>query len=402
MNILFLTHNTPGRNARGGGLVFSWQNIMSLVRLGHEVHLVIAEPNHPLDADLRDAVASVTYCTPVSPNARSLDRLLARVFRPETMMFRFPDWMGVRAQVEAALTRVGPELVWADWIGSLLRLPEDRPPIVYGHLDFIHQLKAVRRRVHAGRIRRPDPLTAAQLERVERRLVSACDHAVTVSATDAAIFERLHVPSTYMPVVGQPIPAPQHAPPSPPRAFLLGRSNTAMNAARRALRDQLWPKLGDVREQLSWHQLGEVPTQRTELWRWVESVFTIHGYVEDLGEVLRPTDLCLVPYRDDTGFRAKFVTAAGYGMVNIGYVETFACAEEFAPGENCLAARDDAHFVELLRTYAEDAQLRERLSRASRATYERRFGLEAQLPTYETILNSAIANSSARRRRSEP
>lgn len=157
------------------------------------------------------------------------------------------------------------------------------------------------------------------------------------------------------------------------------------------MRDRLWPKLGPVREQLSWHQLGEIPGQKTDLWRWVESVFEVHGYVEDLGEVLRPTDLCLVPYRDDTGFRAKFVTAAGYGMVNIGYTETFDCAEEFVPGENCLAATDDDHFVELLREYAADADRRMALSRASRATYDRCFGFDAQLPTYETILNSVVA-----------
>ena len=393
LRILHITHNTPGRNAKGGGLVFAWQNITALAQLGHEVHMVIAEPNGTVDDDLREACASVTYGVPVTPAPWQLvDRAIDRVFRPETVMFRLPGWKGIREQMLAAVERVRPDLIWADWIGSLMRVP-DGIPVVYGHLDFLYQLQRVRKKVHAGRVRRPDILSVARLEAIERGLVrQRAAHAVTVSATDEAIFDELDVPSTYMPVVGAPIPAPQDPPPAKARAFLLGRSNTAMNAARKNLREKLWPVLGERSGALEWHQLGEVPSQKSDDWRWVEDHFHLHGYVESLGDVLRPTDLCLVPYREDTGFRAKFVTAAGYGMVNIGYEETFHCAEGFVPGVNCLAARDDGHFAELLERYARDEAWRHELSAASRALYDAQFGLAAQLPTYTRIVESALAH----------
>jgi hypothetical protein len=76
-------------------------------------------------------------------------------------------------------------------------------------------------------------------------------------------------------------------------------------------------------------------------------------------------------------------------MVNIGYEETFRCATEFVPGHNCLAARSGQHFAELLHQYAEDSNLRQRLSVASRVLYEERFTLAAHLPTYDTIVRHA-------------
>jgi glycosyltransferase involved in cell wall biosynthesis len=188
-----------------------------------------------------------------------------------------------------------------------------------------------------------------------------------------------------MPVTGDYVPPREEEPHPTARAFLFGRPNTAMNMQRRNLRDDIWPHI--PRESgIEWHQVGELPGSKDDSWRWLEQNFTVHGFIEDLGSIFRPGDLCLIPYRDDTGFRAKFTMAAAHGMVNIGYEETFRCATEFVPGENCLAARSGEHFAELLQQYASDEIMRRRLAAASRALYEERFTLKAHLATYETIV----------------
>jgi glycosyltransferase involved in cell wall biosynthesis len=387
MRILHICDGMPGTTVSGGGHVFYWQNLAALVELGHEVHLLSCNATWPAASDVTSRVASVSHAVTIPPSKRSIDYALARVFRAETLPFRFPDWGGLAEQVAQACRRLAPDLIWADHIQSLLLAPNG-PPIIYGHLDFLYKLQPVRRAMRKGRLRRPDAIRSISLERLERELCRKARHVVSVSNSDLAIFDSLGVPAVYMPVTGGYIP-PRSEPPHPrPRAFLFGRPNTAMNMQRRNLRDDIWPHLRqDI--PIEWHQVGELPASSDDSWQWLEQHFTLHGFIDDLESLFRPGDLCLIPYRDDTGFRAKFTTAAAHGMVNIGYEETFRCATEFVPGHNCLAARSGQHFAELLHQYAEDSNLRQRLSVASRVLYEERFTLAAHLPTYDTIVRHA-------------
>lgn len=378
----------PGGNTKaGGGHIFYFQNLAALVELGHEVHLIACNPHQNAQDDVASRAASVTYAYSVPPSRRSLDYLLARVFRPETLVFQFPEWGGLQAQIAAAVKRIEPDVIWADHIQSLLLAPKTTP-IVYGHLDFIYQLQPVRRVAHRGRIRRPDAIRTASLEKLEHELSRSSKFAVSVSHTALQIFDALGVPSVYMPVFGTFIANRALEPRDNTRAFLFGRSNTAMAMQRRNLREDVWPHIRNE-VPVEWHLVGDEPVNKDDTWMWFEQNFTRHGFVDDLGSVFMPGDLCLIPYKDDTGFRAKFVTAAAYGMVNIGYEETFRCAPEFVPGENCLAARDGAHFAELVHQYASDRALRERLANASRALYDEKFTLAAHLPTYDRILRQS-------------
>jgi len=387
MKIVQICDGMAGANISGGGQVFYFQNLAALVELGHEVHLVACNPSREPQDDVLSRAASVTFVHNVPPSKRSLDYLLARVFRPETLVYQFPEWGGLQAQVKQAVKRIAPDLIWADHIQSLLLAPKELP-IVYGHLDFIYQLQPVRRVAHRGRIRRPDAIRTSSQQKLEHNLCRTARFAVSVSSTDLKVFDELGVPSVYMPVFGPAIARREMKPRSKARAFLFGRSNTAMNMQRRTLKEDVWPHVR-ADSAPEWHLVGEEPATKDDTWRWFEQNFTRHGFVEDLGTVFTPGDLCLIPYKDDTGFRAKFVTAAAYGMVNIGYEETFRCAPEFVPGENCLAARDGAHFAELVHQYTADASMRERLANASRALYDEKFTLASHLATYERILRQS-------------
>lgn len=389
MRILYLCPYAPSSTATGGGPVFGWQNIAAISELGHEIHLV-ATTTSEIPEDVRARVASVTHCVPIAPGWRTVDRLIARIFRSETLAFQFPDWEGISPQVEAALSRIRPDLVFADWIGSLQHLPRDfGGPTVYAHHDFIHQLLRVRARAGRLRLRRPDILSRSRLERIETSLVRRASRVISVSASDRPVFDSAGVECRYVPIVGAPIPRTERSPSPLPRAVLLGRSNTAMNATRRNLRTRIWPLLEpNLRSRIEWHQIGEIPGHPTKDWHWVAENFVVHGFKPDLSEVLRPGDLCLVPYADDTGFRAKFVTAAAHGMVNIGYERTFECAEEFTPGYDCLAARSDEHFAALLRDWVSNPELRERMSESARLTYEERFSIASVLPSYQWALGA--------------
>jgi glycosyltransferase involved in cell wall biosynthesis len=96
------------------------------------------------------------------------------------------------------------------------------------------------------------------------------------------------------------------------------------------------------------------------------------------------------------GIRAKFTVAAAYGMVNMGYHRTFACAPEFTPGEDCIAAANAREMADQLRRFAGDTAWRSQLAEASRALYERAFTFESMLNRYENLLGAAIGEHEAR------
>lgn len=372
--------------------MFAWQNLSALLELGHEVRLVVTQRDQSIDRTLEASLEGTVYCVPIRPPRVSADRVLGRFFRHDTMPFRLPEWQGIRAQVRADVGRTQPDLIWADGIHSLLHAPKGQAPIVYAHHDFLHQIRQVQKRAAGRRLARPDIVSIARLARMEADLIAQAGSAISVSASDVPALEEMGTPTTYVPVVGTDIPLQTHAPAARPRVVLFGRSNTAMTMARKTLREEVWPLISpELRGSYEWLQVGELPKEGAPDRRWLEDNFQTLGFVEELSTVLRPQDLCLVPYREDTGFRVKFVTAAAYGLVNIGFCESFACAPEFVPGVNCLAGESPSALVELLEQYASSSSLRSRLSRASRDLYDASFTLRGRLSSYEHAIQVADA-----------
>jgi glycosyltransferase involved in cell wall biosynthesis len=202
------------------------------------------------------------------------------------------------------------------------------------------------------------------------------------------------ISASYLPVTGPTTPEPDFSMLSEGRLFLFGNPNTAMKAARHDLKDRVWPELERRGLTLQWHQLGKKPHESGDpSWEWLEQRFIVHGFVENLGDVLLPGDASIMPYPFDTGGRVKFAVGAGYGVVNIAYEETFECCEEFTHGVDCLAARDPAHFAQLVNEFVSDDALRLRLAQGSRAVYERHFAMEALYPKYERILGIASSRN---------
>ena len=107
MRIAFLSIGRyPKAFARAGGDVRMWQDLASLVRIGHEVILVAIDP----DAEIEPAVVALASSV-TTIRSRSLARwtprwLLTRAFNPETLLMRLPDLGGQRTEVARALDRI--------------------------------------------------------------------------------------------------------------------------------------------------------------------------------------------------------------------------------------------------------------------------------------------------------
>jgi hypothetical protein len=414
MRIIQLSYERlPKRQARGGGELGTYQTLCALAALGHEVDLVVCGRPMAVESAVRERVREVHWIEPTEPPTLSPAGLASRAFHPDTVKLRFPDAKGYQTRVRDLAQQLETELVWADTIFALSVAPFELP-VVYGQYDFLYKLKQVRKdtREHidlreiaraGNKVRalreafaRPDIMTPGRLREVEIDLCRRASHVQSVSQTEADFLNAEGAHATAIPVVGPTISLPNRTLKPRPGIFLFGNSNTAQKSARMHLWRDLWGELSQV-EGVEWHQLGAPPERPDASWHWLERAFDqVHGYVDDLAQALGYGDICFVPYLHDTGYRAKFTVAAAYGTVNMGYHRTFACAPEFTPGEDCIAASNAHEMADQLRRFAGDTSWRTHLAEASRALYERAFTFESMLDRYELLLRAAMKEHAAR------
>ncbi len=376
----------------GGGDVRRWQDLCTLTALGHDVHVIVGDPSNDRTQELDQLASSVSVLRSGSLSTGTPKWIASRLFNPTTLALARPNLRGLRTAVQGTLRGVGPEVVWAEEAIAVL-LASGGAPIVHSHLDFLYKLKSVRRRSFAGaeRFRRPDALSRRKLEALELDVCRKSAHTMCASRSEAELLTQEGIPASYVPVAGPTTPMPDFSRLSAGRLFLFGNPNTAMRAARHDLKTRVWPEVERSGLAFDWHQLGKVPRQGGDpSWDWLEEHFTIHGFVDELGDLFLPGDASIMPYPFDTGGRAKFAVSAGYGVINVAYEKTFECSDEFTHGIDCLAATDPGHFVELLRELVSDEAMRLRLAQGSRLVYEERFTMDALHEDYARILSSAL------------
>lgn len=365
-----------------------------MVALGHEVHVVVCDPNNTPTRELHKLAASVTQIDSRKVSPWGLRGLAGRVYNPASLMLAYPNLHGLSDEVSRVLHEVEPDLVWAEEARTAVLVPHGYP-IVHSHLDFLFKLNAVRRRSYAAnRLHRPNVLSRQRVRDVEIDICRRAQHTMCASNSEARFLRSMGISASYVPVVGPTTAPPDYTRLSKGRLFLFGNPNTAMRAARHDLKTRIWPEVERLGLKLQWHQLGKKPRKGGDpSWEWLEQHFVMHGFVESLDDLFLPGDASVMPYPFDTGGRAKFAVSAGYGVVNIAYEKTFECAQEFTHGVDCLAARDPREFAEFLHEFVSDEALRLRLAEGSRAVYEKHFTMEAVYPKYERVLQIATGST---------
>ena len=395
MRVLHVTYESaPKQLATGGTILGTFQNLAALVELGNEVHVAVLGTTDPAGDEVRSRAATVRDIPRVrTPIAL---RPLERVLNPETFTLRFPSSHGFAGALDRLSQELAPDIIWTDTIFPLAFAPRGRFPTVWGNYDFLFKLKRVRKHTRARKLRRPDAMTVRHLERFELAMAREAAHVMCVSASENDFLVGSGIASTYIPIVGPTIPTPDPSFDGPPRFFLFGNHNTAHAAALSEIRNHLWPALAAAGVRCEWHQIGKPPAKRDDDWLWMESTFDrVHGFVDDLSTVMRSGDVSVMPYRFDTGFRTKFAVAAGYGVTSAGYCESFKCAPEFSAGRDSIAEPDVAGLVRAFERVIADRAWRAQIGAGARATYERAFTFEAQLPRYADVIAAAAARGPA-------
>ncbi len=283
-----------------------------------------------------------------------------------------------------------PDLVWAENVNPAMiaRRASGRVPMVYGHHDWIWRIlqlneasgmRGVRGHVNGRLFRRAEELLV--------REVAGC---VSPSAREAEELRRLndhvaYLPPTYPPHEGD-LPGTV---PLPPRIVHLGGMRTvASRVGLQRFLDAVWPFVRaavDPAPELV--VVGSLDGASEALrMRLHEAGASCAGFVRDLGSVLRPYDVHVIPWEHRTGARTRVPLAMRHAQVVVSTQAAVDGLTGLADGENCVLVEDLDRMADAIRPLLEDGERRRELGRAARSTFDAHFTREDVQPRFDGFM----------------
>jgi glycosyltransferase involved in cell wall biosynthesis len=302
--------------------------------------------------------------------------------------------------LEEEQERVRPEFSWVEWglCGAVMARSRPRQPWVYAHHDWAHRLAGVRAKISGRAPPLSDRLCEYNMQKTEHWIARQATAVVSGSATEAREMEMIGCSNCYViPTAYEAAPPPGFSarPLLPLRIVHLGALSTTANYA--GLQSYLTKVHPMVQEEFAKNKLqppelsiiGDTSRAKPKLLDQLRAAgATIHGHVTDLSTVLRPFDVAIIPYEQNTGTRTKLSLLFNHAQMVLATAQSVAGSKEIQPGENCLVVSDLSEFPRALLEVARNGSYREALGRAARALFEERFTYAAQQPLFAQVLQS--------------
>lgn len=406
MRILYVVEDYPIKpDARGGGSALAYGHLELLARSGHALSAVVLqrqEASRSIETweGVQHWVESITPLSCYVENGSigivgRLRRVLADPIRRVGQSFDEAVIRGFRNIVE----QQQPDMIWAEhWRpAGLASTLVNEVPIIYSHHDWRWRIKRLRHGVAPWQLRRR--YRFVRLRRAEEAMVRRVAGCVSGSATEAADIQRLgakHVgyfPATYAPADLEAMDVPSG---KPRIVHLGGMQTTASREGLARFVEVVWPEIEATARQKPelWvvGSLQGIPSSLRKALQRIGAVCT--GFVEELGEVLRPFDIHVIPWEYDTGTRTRLPVAFNYEQIVVATQASAACMPEAASGDNCILVGDLSEMAAEVVALLEDAERREQLGRNAREVFLRSFTREALQPRFNDFLNNCYAGSS--------
>lgn len=275
------------------------------------------------------------------------------------------------------LADIRPDFIWAQHLQpATLSAQMVGTPFIYFHHDWLY-------RIHALRSGQPQNKALKQREEDVSRSAFAV---VTGSAYERKDLldlgcRRVHyIPVTYESVdveMGESVMG------HPRLVHLGGMATTANWQGLLSFFEKAWAALRAQDFRLD--VIGDLTRAPQSLQRSLQSV-NCHGFVSDLSTVMRPYDLQIIPWNYPTGQRTRVPVAMNYAQVIIACRGGVAGFEELQSENNCILVDSVEEMPQAIRRVAENPELRVRLGRAAKATFEKHFTQQALLPKYQDLL----------------
>ncbi len=196
-----------------------------------------------------------------------------------------------------------------------------------------------------------------KLRLAEIRAVSRFDAVVPITDVDASWFRNIaqDIPCMALPFGTETDDREVHLPPFPPlRLYHLGSMDWWPNIeAVRWLLQELWPKCGELYNQVELHLAGRNMSRKLSERKMKDVV--VHGEIPDSKSFINEHHVLIAPLFSGSGIRIKILEAMALGKVvlttSIG-AEGINCTH----GKNILIANDADAFVHVTRLLLDDPQ----------------------------------------------
>jgi len=312
--------------------------------------------------------------------------------------YAYPMVTQLKGEIRKQIDRIKPDFIWAEWtIPAVLAniVAEKKIPYVYAHSDFLHRLYRRRKELSGNKISGAGYSVIWAMYRSEREIVRSAVAISAVSETEAVELRRwtdkpvLVIPQVYEQVAP---PLPESEPLQPLRIVHLGSLVTTANAVgMTAWLERVQPVLDQMQAngeiEFETVIIGNNQNAKPALMEKLNRIQAVHlGHVIDLGTVLRPYDVAVIPYEANSGIRTKLALFFNHSQLVLSTRAAVAGSAELSDGENCVIVDSLEQFPMQLQRLYKDSSLRKKIADAGRATFERHYTLPSQIHLYEKII----------------
>ncbi len=383
-------------NPRGGGYALARSHLELLQCAGWSTVLIWLLPMdfpgvvpHQTFADTPQEVLFYAKATPRSSRFHQCWHLIVN---PTKFLYRSILQDEVLKKLNQIAKAKKASLIWAEHLlpATLAQAANLDLPVIYSHHDWRWRIKSYR---HSPTLR--SRLYHWASRRHEQSLVRHVDGVVSGSWSELQEIRSLGAKQVgYFPTTYPPVDLPDlsgiHG---PPRIVHLGyMQTTASRIGLQRFLEISWPRIRQVVENPNLWIIGSLEGAPEELLRQLFSDPCIHctGYVDDLGHVLRPYDIHIIPWEHNTGTRTRIPLALNFKQVVVSTVNAAACLPELEHGKNCFLTDGIEDMAEKIIELWNDPSTRQKIGEQGRQTFLENFTIDSQRKRFEEFINQIL------------
>lgn len=408
--VLFIIPAAPVTSDYSGAAARHTQNLAGLEAVADEVHVVRVHMNGALALIREREMASPSaqalisgasswrelQCEPRLNGGVKLATLARTLVDP--VGFEYPDAEDTGALLKRVTDEVQPDLVWVEGteLGAAVARSTGKPWVL-SHHDLAYRVRAVRHR--ATNLR--DRWFLRVCRRAEERVTRAAACIVTGSRTEA---ERLKVAGCRRVEI---VPVAYDRDASDARTLETSRAlrivhlgSLETTANRLGLESYLRKSHAAVvalcRQQGIEPQLciiGDASKLKEPLAGLLKrSRAVLMGFASELSQALKPFDVAILPYENDTGYRTKLPLLLKHAQVVVTTRAAVAGSVVDGLERACVILDRLEEFPAAIARLAAEPSTREILGRTAQALFEERFTSDAVRIEYVRLIDSLTAN----------
>lgn len=313
--------------------------------------------------------------------------------------FCFPGSHNLKKALKSILEEVKPDLLWVEtpFLGAAV-YQSTNIPWVYQNHDFLYKLRLIRLATQKQYPSLGFILTNSFFKYLEYKIASASSIVVTGSVSEAIDIKKHGQPNVVViPTTYKSVPTPSiilEENPSIIRINHLGALTTTANySGLKAYFEIVHPKLIDLLRshnlQVELFLVGDPANAKRDLLELIsENHAEILGFQPNLENILRPFDISIIPYDQNTGTRTKVPLLMNHAQVIVATKNAVAGTPEVLQCNGCFFVNQVGNFLDPILQLALDAALRKKMGLLAKDFFEKYFTLNAQLDDYKAILTS--------------